>query len=51
MASMIYNLNRNGINSIGYDSYEECNSKREDKLNTLHSHFSSTRFVPLDRGK
>lgn len=39
MALMIYDISRNGTREIGYDSDEESNSEKDDKLKTLHSHF------------
>lgn len=39
MASMIYGVSINETRGIGYDSDEESNSKKYDKLKTLHSYF------------
>ena len=51
MASMIYDMNKNGTNGVGYNSYDESNLDKKDRHNTLHSHFVSTRFVPKEKGK
>ena len=39
MASIIYGVRRNNTKCIGYDSYEESDSEKENKPNTLHSYF------------
>lgn len=44
MASMIYGVSRNGTRVIGYDSDDESDSEKDDKLNTLQSH-----FVPFEK--
>lgn len=36
---MIYGFSRNMIRGIGYDSYDESDSEKDDKPNTLQSHF------------
>ena len=49
MASMNYGVSRNGTRGIGYDSYEESYSEKEDKPNTLHSYFVSVGFVQKEK--
>lgn len=51
MAFMIYGVRRNGTKGIGYDSYDESNSNKEDKPNILHYYFVSAGYLPQDKGK
>ena len=46
IASMIYGVSKNGIKDIGYNSSDEPNSEKDDKLMTLNSHIISAGFVP-----
>lgn len=46
-----YDMSINGTNDVGYNSYDEFNSKEEDKPNTLHSNYVCVGFVSKDKGK
>lgn len=39
MASMIYGVSRNGTRGIGYDSDNKYDSGKDEKTNSLQSHF------------